>query len=194
MDREELNSKLHDKMAGEQTVFRASREASRAVPLYQHDGRYAREHNELDLFRTSYRTNIACKEAIEGAIRDGFDGMYLSPDAAKDVLAEFGPERVACVMAATLRDMEYDERFSRDNVAWAKTVPMYDGQDRRLNYCVRSHPVKLDEFVTAARKEIVQMAEKESQRRPSIKEQLAAKPVPGEKSPDRAVHGGRDGR
>ena len=175
-------------------VIQARREASRAVPLYQHDGRYAREHNELDVFRASYRTNIACKEAIEAAIREGFDGMRLAPDAAKDVLAEFGPERVACVLAATLRDMEYDERFSRNNVAWAKTIPMYDDQDRRLNYCVRSHPTMLDDFVSVARKEIAQMAEKESQHRPSIKEQLAAKPVPGEKAPDRTAHSGRDGR
>ena len=175
-------------------VLQARREASRAVPLYQHDSRYAREHNELDVFRASYRANIACKEAIEAAIREGFDGMRLAPDAAKDVLAEFGPERVACVLAATLRDMEYDERFSRDNVAWSKTIPMYDDQDRRLNYCVRSHPAKLDDFIAVARKEIAQMAEKESQRRPSIRDRLAAKPVQGGKPSEKAAHSGRDGR
>ena len=120
--------------------------------------------------------------------------MRLAPDAAKDVLAEFGPERVACVLAATIRDKEYDERFSRDNVAWAKTVPMCDDKDRRLDYCIRSHPAILDGFIPLARKEIAQMAERESQRRPSIRDQFAAKPVQGGKSSEKAAHSGRDGR
>ena len=175
-------------------VLQTRMEANRSVPLYRHNGKYAREHGELDTFRASYRMNIACKEAIEDAIRESFDGMRLAPDTAKDVLAEFGPDRVTYVMAATLREMEADERFSNDNVAWSKTVPMCDDKDRRLDYCIQSHPAILDGFIPLARKEIARMAEKEGQHRPSIKEQLAAKPVPGEKSPDRAVHSGRDGR
>ena len=34
----------------------------------------ARRYNELDKWRESHRQNVACKRAIEEAIRKGFDG------------------------------------------------------------------------------------------------------------------------
>ena len=43
----------------------------------------ARRQNELALWRASHLENIACKQAIEEAIRRGFDGMHLSHDCAR---------------------------------------------------------------------------------------------------------------
>ena len=154
------------------------REATRSIPLYRNSGEYAREHGELDAFRASRQANAACKEAIEAAIRDGYDGMYLKPDV-KGVLAKFGPERVTYVLAATIQGKEWDERFSRDNKAWAAAVSMAEPQDRRCFYTVNSHSTLLNGFVGMVRKELDAMREKPEQK-PSIKEQLAAKPVPGE--------------
>lgn len=155
------------------------REATRFVPLYRHSGEYAREHGELDAFRASRQANEACKEAIETAIRDGYDGMHLKPDV-RGVLAEFGPERVPYVLAATIQSKDWDERFSRDNKAWAAAVPMAEPQDRRCFYTVNSHSTLLNGFVGMVRKELDAMREKPEQK-PSIKEQLAVKPVPGDR-------------
>lgn len=59
------------------TMLEAKREATRAIPIYQQSGEYAREHGELDAFRTSRKANEACRDAIDAAIRDGYDGTYL---------------------------------------------------------------------------------------------------------------------
>ncbi len=64
------------------------------VPLYPHTVSYAKEHGELEAYRASLRTNYKCKEAIEAAVREHFDGMYLSHDAAKGVIQTYGIDRV----------------------------------------------------------------------------------------------------
>ena len=48
--------------------------------LYPYSAKEARERNELSLWRESHRANIACREAIEDAIRQNFDGMHLDKD------------------------------------------------------------------------------------------------------------------
>lgn len=165
------------------SLLEAQREATRSVPLYQHSGEYAKEHGEVDAFRASHQANVACKEAIETAIRDGFDGMHLNADV-KGVLAKFGPERVTYVLAATLQSRTQDQRFSRSNHAWAAAVPMVEAEDHRWAYVVNSHPVILDEFVNMARREMEVMLSQQEQpnqsgEKQSIKTQLMEKPVPG---------------
>ena len=163
------------------SLLETQREKTRAIPLYPHSGEYAREHGELDALRASRKANEACKEAIEAAIRDGYDGMYLKADV-KGVLAEFGPERVSYVLAATIQSKDWDERFSRSNKTWAAAVPMVGAEDRRCYYVVNSHSTLVDGFVNMARKEMDAMREQPelAAKKPSIKEQLAVKPVPGE--------------
>ena len=159
-------------------LLETKREATRSIPIYQQSGTYAMEHGELETFRASRQANVACKNAIEATIRDGFDGMYLNADA-KDVLAEFGPERVAYVLAATVQAKDHDLRFSYNNRQWAQTVSVFEPMERRYEYLVDSHSAVLDVFINKARREMEQMKQPQ-QRKPSIKEQLAAKPVPGD--------------
>ncbi len=153
----------------------SQQEATRAVPVYRQSLKYAREHNETDLWKASHQTNIACRDAIETAIREGFDGMHLSGDAAKEVLAAFSPERVTHVLAATIQEKDWDQRFSSRNRAWAQAVPVPEN-GRRDEYIVNSHPAVLDGFVSLARKELEAVREQPEQK-PSIKAQLAVKPV-----------------
>ena len=160
------------------SLLEAQREKTRAIPLYPQSGEYAREHGELDAFRASRQANEACKDAIEAAIRDGFDGMYLTADP-KGVLAEFGPERVTYVLAATLQSKVWDQRFSRSNQEWAAAIPMFEPENHRFSYMVNSHSAVLDGFVNKVRKELATMRE-QPDRKPSIKAQLSAKPVPGD--------------
>ena len=111
----------------------------------------ARRNNELEDWRMSHKQNILCKEAIEDAIRKGFDGMHLDQDSAKSVIEEYGFKRVGWVLASTLQQKKDDGRFSPQNKEWAKTT-FIPRSDRNHDFTVQSHPAVLDGFVSQFRK------------------------------------------
>ena len=82
------------------------------VYLYPYSAGEARRQDELALWRASHQANIACKNAIETAIREQFDGMHLSEDCVKPVIQEFGYKRVQWVLANTVQQKHWDGRFS----------------------------------------------------------------------------------
>ena len=84
-----------------------AKEELRTTPVYPHSAAYAREHGELEQYRASNNANLQCKESIEAAVREHFDGMYLSHDAAKGVIEIYGMERVAMVLANTVQLLRY---------------------------------------------------------------------------------------
>jgi len=162
-------------------ILEARREKTRAIPLYKESSMYAEKHGEIDVFRASLKTNIACRDSIEALIRVGHDGL-IPYGAAKLVLAEFGAERVSHVLAATLQDNQHDGRFSRSNIAWAQSVPMFNTGKRHCDYAIFSRPVVLNAFVMLVRDELDAM-QKRAEQKPSIKAQLAAaKEAQAEKS------------
>ena len=63
--------------------------------LYRWSAEDARRQNELALWRASHLENIACKKAIEEAVRQHYDGAYLDDNCLSDVLQEFGYKRTA---------------------------------------------------------------------------------------------------
>lgn len=75
---------------------------------------------ELDLYRVSLHENKNCKNAIDKAISENFDGFRLKKDCYKPVIEQFGQERMLYVLANTLQLRGWDGRFSRDNKAWAE--------------------------------------------------------------------------
>lgn len=127
-------------------------------PLYTHTIEYAMEHGRADDYLESRKLNLDCKKAVENAIRENFDGMHLAHNAAEPVLAEFGAERVAFVLANTVQHLEHDGRFSRDTKEWAKNLAIPEnvsrGMDLNADYIVSSHPAVLDGFIGLARDEI----------------------------------------
>ena len=122
--------------------------------LYPYSSAEARERNELSLWRESHRANIACRDAIEDAIRRSFDGMHLDKDCTSLVLEKYGYKRTAWVLANTLHELKWDGRFSHANKQWAER--RYIPQDERHNaeITIRSHPAVLDGFVTFYRKAV----------------------------------------
>ena len=78
--------------------------------------------SELEQYRASNNVNRQCKESIEAAVREHFDGMYLSHDAAKGVIETYGMERVSMVLSNTVQLQDWDGRYSRRNKEWAKTI------------------------------------------------------------------------
>ena len=135
------------------------------VPVYYEPFSYAKENDEVDLYRTSYRLNRECKQAIHEAIADNYDGMYLGDGAVDQVVRQYGMERVGYILANTLHHKSYDGRFSRRNKEWAEQVSTPEhNADRmtfRADWVVDSHPVVLDGFVTMFRKELEAQKEQE---------------------------------
>ncbi len=126
------------------------------LPVYAHDYFYAVDHGEEDLFRQSNEQNIACKKCIEQSINEHFDGMYLDSGVVTPVLNEFGSERMAFVLSATVEFNNWDGRFSGENKRWAADQgwAFYDGGDRNVRTCViNSHPALLNGFIDLFRKE-----------------------------------------
>ena len=125
----------------------------RKTPVYKYPGDHARENGELEQYRTSYKANVACAEAIDKAIASRHDGFSFDSKAAvKEVVERFGYDRTLFVLAATVQNQEWDGRFSNSNKNWARTIPIFDTK-RSREYSVRSHPVLADAFVATARHE-----------------------------------------
>ena len=154
------------------------------APVYTKTPDYAREHGELDKYRESNRLNVLCKEAIEQSVRDNYRDNHLDADAVwRDVTAQFGSKRAAFVLAMTVREKDYDGRFSRENKAWAKTQPLPPDPERRGLYCSyvvdKAHPVLTDALVTHARREL--------EKKPSVKEKLQSAETPPRSAAKAAV-------
>ena len=128
------------------------------VPVYYEPFSYAKENDEVDLYRTSYRLNCECKQAIQEAIADNYDGMYLGDGAVDQVVRQYGMERVGYILANTLHHKSYDGRFSHGNKEWAEQVSTPEhNADRmtfRTDWVVDSHPAILNGFVTMFRGEL----------------------------------------
>ena len=134
-------------------------EALVSTPLYKYPATYARENDGLDLYRASHKANIACRDAIDDAIRDNYRDNCLGHDSAKQVIAEFGFDRTLYVLANTVREKDWDGRIDHRNKDWARTIPVFEdenafGDNRNREFVVnKAHPGLLDLFVTQARRE-----------------------------------------
>ena len=122
------------------------------VYLYPYSSEEARRRDELSLWRASHQENIACKEAIEEAVRQHFDGSRLDNDCLTEVFQEFGYKRTAWVLANTLQQLEWDGRFSPKNKAWAEQFPIPWDKQHGPEFVVTSHPAVLDGVVDQYRK------------------------------------------
>ncbi|MBO1291280.1 DUF3849 domain-containing protein [Faecalibacterium sp. Marseille-P9590] len=144
-------------------VAEESRTDDSDVPVYYESFAYAAENGEVDLYRISRQLNEDCRNAIEEAIADNFDGMHLADDATKSVVEQFGMERMGYILAYTLNYNNHDGRYSHSNKEWAETTCKGErGNNIRPDWIVCSHPAVLNGFVDMYRKEL----ETEQQREP----------------------------
>lgn len=131
-------------------------EEQQRVPLYRQSVSYAKEHGEVEAYRSSMMENIACRDTIEKVISEHFDGMHLPKAISHDVVDRFGIERVGFVLAATVVQNIKDFRFSVQNRQWAEQeAPDLDPNARR--YRVQSHPGVLNLFINDAREYFAQV-------------------------------------
>ena len=172
---------MHDAM---ETCADDAMAVQRTAPVYTQPPDYAREHAEMDKNRESKRLNVLCKEAIEQSIRGNYKDNRLDADAVwRDVTAQFGPERTAFVLAMTVREKDFDGRFSRENKAWAKSQRLPPDPEHRGRYCSyvvdKAHPILTDALITHARREL--------ERKPSVMEKLQSAEKPPKSTAKAAV-------
>ena len=119
----------------------------------QYKKEQAEEAMRREQEKLEHGIRVECKNAIEQAIAEKFDGYTLPRDTAEGVIRQYGKERVEIVLANTITHLSHDGRFSPNNKEWAKSlVPSADWQTR--DYIVTSHPAVLDGFTNQARRYI----------------------------------------
>ena len=126
--------------------------------VYRQSIAYARQHDELQQYRESYRLNERCGDEINGAIALHYDGLRLGAGAVEQVVAEYGLERTRYVLAAAIQLRDDDGRISRTNREWADSIRTIKDMDRRgfdrsCYYAdLQAHTCLLDGFVNQVRK------------------------------------------
>lgn len=167
-------------IAGQTEKMDAFREADSLLhtSVYKNDAEYAIEHGELPAYRESFRVNMACRDALEKAIHESYHDYCLDAGkASAQVAAQFGMERMAYVLANTVRAFDHDGRISRDNKAWAQTIPVCTDADEwgheRSRYFLVSqvNPGLVDLLVSRVREELAREKDAPA-KRPSVLEKI----------------------
>ena len=121
------------------------------IHIRQRRGRFQQYHASCHL-------NERCRDEIDAALAQRFDGMQLGAGAVEQVVAEYGLERTKYVLAAAIQTRDGDGRISRTNREWEdsiRTIKDIDrrGFDRSCYYAdLQAHTCLLDGFVNQVRK------------------------------------------
>lgn len=110
------------------------------------------------------------------SISEHYCDNVLHREAVAQVAEQFGHERILYVLAITIRQKDWDGRFSADNKQWAKTVPVAEnpdawGTDRNCYLAVNSHSGLVDLFTKLAREDA-----RAHERKPSVLGRLKNRP------------------
>ena len=119
----------------------------------QYKKEQAEEAMRREQEKLEHSVRVECKNAIEQAVAEKFDGYTLPGDTAEGVIRQYGKERVELVLANTIMHLSHDGRFSPDNKEWARSL-MPDADWQTRDYIVTSHPAVLDGFTNQARQYI----------------------------------------
>lgn len=120
--------------------------------LYMKSAAEAKGYDELDRWRESYKVNLACKKAIEEAIRQDFDGMHLKEGCVQRIISEYGFKRMEWVLANTVQQKPGDGRFRPDNRKWADSFFIPE-ENHNADFVVNSHSEVLNGFIQGFRQE-----------------------------------------
>lgn len=124
--------------------------------LYLYSLDQARREDEVMLWRDSLRENIRCKEAIEKALSENFDGMHLKDGIIPPLAEEYGIDRLTWVLANTVKEHPGDGRFRRENKEWAGTIPI-PKDSHNYEFSVGSHPEIVNGLISDYRKYLAEV-------------------------------------
>lgn len=105
--------------------------------VYRQSVTYAREHGELQQYHASCHLNERCRDEIDAALAQRFDGMRLGAGAVEQVVAEYGLERTKYVMPPDY--MGDAVTITMDAVAAATAPEITEEMYEQLNY-LEKHP------------------------------------------------------
>ena len=122
------------------------------APLYLKTARYAREHGESEQYHRSHELNATCREEMDKAISENFDGMHLKEGFERELMERYGRERVEYILATTVKENAWDGRYSRENREWAESIPVSESESERIACCLHSHPAVIDGLIRRIRR------------------------------------------
>ena len=122
------------------------------APLYLKTARYAREHGESEQYHRSHELNEACREEMDKAISENFDGMHLKEGFEQELMERYGRERVEYILATTVKENAWDGRYSRENREWAESILVSESESERIACCLHSHPAVIDGLIRRIRR------------------------------------------
>ncbi|MDR1210136.1 MAG: DUF3849 domain-containing protein [Clostridiales bacterium] len=134
------------------TAFQASTDCldiERVV--YPYDIPTARKRLETDACHASANRNAECARAIDAAIHaSSYKTFHYNLDlAAMKMILDYGFPRVNAVLSRQLRVSDYDGRYSRANLTWARGFSAVDTAFRYAH--LDAHPTLLDSFTKYVR-------------------------------------------
>ena len=118
------------------------------VPFYKDDLLTAKEKDQLAEWRASFRENGNCAKALDKAMNDNFADNRMDTKKVLDtVVAEFGFERTAHILAAQVFNHDWDGRYDLKVKDWAKAEMAGFSQDfieESRDYYLNAHPILID--------------------------------------------------
>lgn len=122
----------------------------RKIAFYPHSRQEAEREGEQELWRESYRGNIACAVDIEAALQ-GIGGGSLPEGAVKPLLDKWGFKRVNYVLANSLNRMKEAAQISPANRQWARGGCVPPDKEHNPDFAVRADPAALSSLADQAR-------------------------------------------
>ena len=122
------------------------------MPVYLKTSQYALTHDEFEQYQASRRLTEECRNAIDKAISENYDGMHMQSGFETKLIDEYGEERVKYIFATTLRENLGDGRYSPENKGWAENIPISESPEECRNCCLNSHPAVIDGVVRLIRR------------------------------------------
>lgn len=119
-------------------------------PVYRESFAYAHENGEAERYVADGNLSVECKNAIDTAINESrYDtNHYKMKDAVKQVVDEYGSERVELLMAKIVQGADWDGRYSKQNKDWAKG---FEVPESMKDVYSNTHPCLLDGFLNKVR-------------------------------------------
>lgn len=113
-------------------------------------------HNVVEarhkVYINALNLHTECKNAIDKAISENYDGMHLKEDFENALIDKYGMGEINYVLANTVQYFYDDGRISRDNKEWANKIEITENEGHRYQFTSNTHRAILDGFIDRMRK------------------------------------------
>ncbi len=106
-------------------------------------------HNE---YINALNLHTECKNAIDKAISENYDGMRLGKGFENALIDKYGMGEINYVLANTVQYFSDDGRFSPDNKKWADAFEITENEGHRYQFASNTHRAILDGFIDRMRR------------------------------------------